>query len=237
MTLMHRTEPFIREWKRPIKQRMKFHIRQALLRLMKNSMQNQRGFTLIELMITVAIAAILLAVGLPSMRTFIQNGHITSATNELVSAINKARDVAINTPSSACVCPSADANNAVPTCAASGNWETGMIAFSDFNGDCVINNVGGTDVLLKVWDGSQYAGVLTVRTTSASISATNSILFNQLGEPRQANGSSQQGVFKICDDRGLVSANNTSSTAAGVVLSAGGSAWSTRSATQIIACP
>ena len=204
---------------------------------MKNIMHKQRGFTLAELMITVAIASILLGVGLPSMRTFIQNGAVTSVTNELISTLSKAQNAAANPAipnNSACVCPSTNAATATPSCAATSNWESGWIAFNDANADCVIN---GTDTLVRVWDGAPFAGEITVRTVSASINTSNRIIFNSGGQPLLADGTLQQGVFRVCDTRGLVVAGDESSTAAGVVMTPGGSVRSTRSAAQIVACP
>ena len=44
----------------------------------------EKGFTLLELMVTVSIAAILLAVGVPSYITFIDNNRVTSQANDLL---------------------------------------------------------------------------------------------------------------------------------------------------------
>ena len=54
-----------------------------------------RGFTLLELMVTVAVVAILATVGVPSFRDLIQNNRVTTQTNELVTALNFARTEAV----------------------------------------------------------------------------------------------------------------------------------------------
>jgi type IV fimbrial biogenesis protein FimT len=54
-----------------------------------------RGFTLLELMVTVAVLAILVTVGVPSFRTLIQNNRVTTQTNELVTALNVGRTEAV----------------------------------------------------------------------------------------------------------------------------------------------
>ena len=54
-----------------------------------------RGFTLLELMVTVAVAAILATVAVPGFRDLIQNNRVTTQTNELVSALNFARTEAV----------------------------------------------------------------------------------------------------------------------------------------------
>ena len=54
-----------------------------------------RGFTILELMVTLTVLGILLGVAVPSFSTFVQNSRVTSQTNELVSALNLARSEAI----------------------------------------------------------------------------------------------------------------------------------------------
>ncbi|MFU8819991.1 MAG: GspH/FimT family pseudopilin [Gammaproteobacteria bacterium] len=54
-----------------------------------------RGFTLLELMVAIAVLAILATVGVPSFRDLIQNNRVTTQTNELVTALNFARAEAV----------------------------------------------------------------------------------------------------------------------------------------------
>ena len=61
----------------------------------KMKMKNSTGFTLIELMITVAIMSILLTVGLPSFQSIITDGRLTSTANAMLSAYQLARTEAI----------------------------------------------------------------------------------------------------------------------------------------------
>lgn len=57
-------------------------------------MKNANGFTLIELMVTIAILAILMTVAVPSFVEFTRNNRVTSQTNDLVTAFNYARSEA-----------------------------------------------------------------------------------------------------------------------------------------------
>ena len=53
------------------------------------------GFTLIELMVTIAVAAILLTVGVPSFRSLLENQRLTTAVNDLHASINLTRAEAV----------------------------------------------------------------------------------------------------------------------------------------------
>ena len=58
-------------------------------------MKQHSGFTLIELMITLAIASILLSVGIPSFQSIFEINRLATQANELVGAVNLARSEAI----------------------------------------------------------------------------------------------------------------------------------------------
>ncbi|MFO7857682.1 MAG: GspH/FimT family pseudopilin, partial [Ectothiorhodospiraceae bacterium] len=71
-------------------------------------MRNERGFTLIELMITIAIAAILITVAVPGFQNLLQSNRVTSSTNELITAIATARSHAIRRGNDVRVDPDGD---------------------------------------------------------------------------------------------------------------------------------
>jgi len=58
-------------------------------------MKTQNAFTLVELMVTLAVAAILVSMALPNMRSVLLSNRITSKANELVRAINYVRSESI----------------------------------------------------------------------------------------------------------------------------------------------
>jgi type IV fimbrial biogenesis protein FimT len=82
-----------------------------------------RGFTLIELMVTVAVAAILLAVGVPALNDALLGSKLTGHANEMVGSALLARGEAIKRNAVVSLCASADGSS----CAASGSWEQGWI--------------------------------------------------------------------------------------------------------------
>ncbi len=92
-----------------------------------------RGFTLIELMIAITVAAILLTIAIPSFTATINRNRLATAANELVTSLQLARMEAVRRGGRVVVCASADVSAANPTCAA-GSWEQ-WITFVDANGD------------------------------------------------------------------------------------------------------
>ncbi len=83
------------------------------------------GFTLIELIITLTIAGILIALAGPAMQTFIANQRLTTQTNELIADINLARSEAIKRATNSGVCASSTGTSC------SGSWDNGWIIFID----------------------------------------------------------------------------------------------------------
>jgi len=92
------------------------------------------GFTLFELLITVAIATILIGVAVPSFTSMSKSNKMTSTVNELVYSLNITRSEAMKS-NRASICVSSDQ----ATCAATGSWQSGWIVFSDLDGDCTVD--------------------------------------------------------------------------------------------------
>src|SRR5262245_23670954 len=98
------------------------------------------GFTLLELMVVLAIAGLLFAVAIPAMGDFIRNGRITGAANDVMAALHFTRSEAIKRRAPVTLCTSTNAvlanglQNDSATCANS-PLITGWIAFVDTNQD------------------------------------------------------------------------------------------------------
>lgn len=81
------------------------------------------GYTLTEVLVALAIAGILMAVGIPSFNQAILNGRLTSYSNEFVATVMLARAEAINRNTVVTMCPSSDGAN----CSGANEWQQGYI--------------------------------------------------------------------------------------------------------------
>lgn len=83
----------------------------------------QQGFTLYELMITIAVAAVIISYGVPTFRTLIQNSRAHAHANDIITALNLGRNEAIHRGSAVTVCSSTNGT----TCAGSTDWTSGYV--------------------------------------------------------------------------------------------------------------
>jgi type IV fimbrial biogenesis protein FimT len=102
------------------------------------------GFTLIELIMTMTVAAILLAIGVPAFRYVTLANRASSEINALLGDMQFARGEAIKEGLTITICA---ATNGAPPCLGAPAWQSGWIVFSDFAGTGVF---GGNDAVLKM---------------------------------------------------------------------------------------
>ena len=197
-------------------------------------MKKYSGFTLIELLITLIIVSVLLIVGIPSLKSFMQGNQLVASTNELISAFHVARSEAIKLNNNVTICESSDGSTC--TSPGTGNWEDGWIVFVDGNSDqagtqvaCADGNTG-TDCLLRS-HAAFTDNQLTVSGLAAGVAVASST-FNSRGLPRDAAGASQSGTFSLCSRD---SSGNTINSRA-VVLSLSGRVRVSDNA-AVISCP
>lgn len=151
----------------------------------------QGGFTLVELMTTLAVAAVILTLAVPSFSTIIKDNRQVTQANDLITTLVYARSEAINRGSRITVCKSNDA----ATCAASGGWEQGWIAFVDANSDA---NVNAGEEILRV-----HSALSVSTTLKGDANLGNYISYVSRGNTRLISGAIQSGVMVECDDRGF----------------------------------
>jgi type IV fimbrial biogenesis protein FimT len=105
----------------------------------------QRGVTLLELMVVIAIVAILAAVGLPSMTEMVKNNRVSSARMNFISDLNFARSEAIKRNTRILIC------SGQADCVNDANWAaTGWLVCydADRNGACDATVAGNPNPIL-----------------------------------------------------------------------------------------
>lgn len=153
-----------------------------------NIFQSDRGFTLIEMLVTVAVLAIVLSIAAPSFSTMIKNGRLATESNDLMSDLALARTEAARRGGRVSLCIS---NNGT-TCATSGaDWSGGRIVFSDRE---PYGQIDSGDTILRV------VSSVTAKKITLTASGFNPTYYFQF-RPNGASSSSTTGVMKICDDR------------------------------------
>jgi len=148
-------------------------------------MQAQKGFTLIELMLTVFVAAILLSVAVPSFITMVENNSLASQINQFSAALNLARSEAVKRGRRIVLCRSSIVNN---TCATAGGYEQGWIVFVDNDADGQ-RDLAPVEELLRVSEGLKQG---------YSLRGNNNFVSRITFEP--SGNASQAGRFVLCKD-------------------------------------
>lgn len=124
--------------------------------------QKTKGFTLIELMITVAVAAIVLGIAIPSFQTQIRNNQSIALGEDFASAINFARSEAVKRATRVSLCASDDGESC------GGAWTDGFIAFIDTAAtDTSTPPIVGT--VLRTWEDVDINAVITVQSNGTSM--------------------------------------------------------------------
>lgn len=136
--------------------------------------RSSSGFTLIELMITLAIAAILMMVAVPNLSAYRRNAELTSAANTFVASLNTARSEAMKRGRYAMVVPT---NNGA-------SWNDGWVVFVDINRTQTYtestDSVVATQIALPT--GINMTGVNT------ATGATPYVMFDPSGYSRDKSG-------------------------------------------------
>lgn len=147
------------------------------------------GTTLLELMITLSIAAILLAIGVPSYQNIVATNRIAAVTNELSAALQLARSEAVTRGRTVTVCKSDDITATPPVCDAGANWQDGWVVFVDDNDD---GDLDAGEIPIKVGQPSSGNAVIT---TGAKF--TDYVKLQPNGEALGA-GNLSSDSFAIC---------------------------------------
>ena len=143
------------------------------------------GFTLVELMVAVAVAAVLLAIAAPNFSEMLKQNRVQSQVRELYSQLAYARSEAMARGVRVTICHSNDESSC------SGTWSNGWIICVDNNGDgsCAVG-----DALLRVYSDLHTNTLKVVDNQSPGV-AQDFLTFNTDG----STTLSRPATLTVCD--------------------------------------
>lgn len=150
-------------------------------------MRQERGFTLIEMMVAIGLTAMLLSMAVPALNLFVSNARQTGAINDFVSTMHIARSAAITTNSRVTVCASSNGTSCQAVA-----WDQGWIVFSDLDSDQTLD--AGEDVIAQS-DGIEGLSIL-------SGEFSQFVMYRPNGRVMNASITGNSGQFTVCDNRG-----------------------------------
>jgi type IV fimbrial biogenesis protein FimT len=176
-------------------------------------------------MLVLAIAGTMFALAIPNMRDFMWNNRMTTAANDLLTAVHRARSESVKQHTQTILCFTADSEADVPEC--DGNGTQGWVVFTDGDADGAAESK--EDVLLR-------HGPIpnTISLKSKPDDNAGYVAFNTAGFARDiALGDALAGVV-LCDKRGNVATTGPAYSAArGVLISPTGRPKVTRVVSEI----
>jgi type IV fimbrial biogenesis protein FimT len=146
---------------------------------------NSRGFTVPELIFSVALVAILLTAAQPSFKSLMASTQVRTAKNLLVLGLQRARAEAVKTGRNLVLCPSEDEQS----CSDNSDWSAGWVLFRDDNRNSRFDPTESL-ILAQTLDSQQ----LIVHSTSGR----RRITYRSLGDSEGANVT-----FVVCSRRDL----------------------------------
>jgi len=149
-------------------------------------MPREQGYTLIELMVTLAVAAIIVTIAVPGFGNLLAEQRLVTTTNHFVTALHLTRSEAVKRGTRVSLCASADGTS----CGSASGYSAGWIVFEGPEPGAPLEPA---DEILRVFAPSGAA------TVEGNDTMTTYISYVATGETRRLSGALQMGTVTICD--------------------------------------
>ncbi|SDT92432.1 GspH/FimT family pseudopilin [Halopseudomonas salegens] len=139
---------------------------------------HRKGFTLIELVVALAVVAVLLVLALPAFGNLIDRTRMDADASELLRTLRFARQEAVRGNQTLTVAP-----------LTAQDWNRGWVVFVDRNHNGELDK---NEPLLRAYEGSGNSAI------KANTPLSRYVRYNALGQSQLLNGGFQAGTFRFC---------------------------------------
>jgi type IV fimbrial biogenesis protein FimT len=136
-----------------------------------------KGFTLVELLVTIAILAILIAIAFPSFQGSLRTNRVAGTNNELLASLSLVRSEAIRSVRGGGICASSQGTEC------DGTWSNGWIVWQDVEGGTPAAFDEGTDLIVRHVNAREAVDVALVDIAGVAVTGVG---FDTRGRPTAA---------------------------------------------------
>lgn len=152
-----------------------------------------KGFTLVELLVTISVGAIVLTLGVTNFQSIMDSNRLSTASSTFLAASNLARGEAIKRGSRVAICAGRNG-------ACGDDWKLGVIVFTDLDRDCAVDNAD-SEIIREL---PRFHGLSWVLAkTNAGGQAVSCIAYNSPGQVDGLNtGPAETVTLTLCGKQG-----------------------------------
>ncbi len=142
--------------------------------------KKNQGFSLLELLVTLAIAAIVLGIGLPSFKQVMADSQMTAVSNALVYSVHTARSESVERMQPVGICTSTNPMELAAGCDNGVGYDSGWIVYVDEDGngsrngnETVVHRVEAPGAAFSFTPDNVYANQIYFNASGSSVNVAN----------------------------------------------------------------